>query len=271
MASRVRSYGSPAGGWELAEPAGSPAATGVCGFREWGPPVCRREVPHPDYTLVLSFGDPLLVDAVRHTSFLAGLSDRATRTAHAGAQHGIELRLPPATAQALLRRPLHELANAVVALPDLLGVEADGLVDRLASTPDWERRFALLDGYLAGQLADAPPLAAEVHWALEVLTRRHGRVPVGRLARATGWSQRHFTARFREQVGLAPKAYARVLRFHYAYRRMLAAPEQCRAQIAADAGYYDQPHLNRDFRDLAGLAPGALFAAAHPGGLGIAA
>lgn len=70
---------------------------------------------------------------------------------------------------------------------------------------------------------------------------------------------------------MAPKAYARVLRSQRAYRLMRAAPERRWAGMAAQAGYYDQPHLNREFRELAGLPPGALLASALPGGAGLAA
>jgi len=143
-------------------------------------------------------------------------------------------------------------------------------VQRLAEAPDWSARFALLDAEFAGRLAGTAPPAAEVAWALGQLRRHHGRLPVGPLASATGWSQRHFTARFRAQVGMAPKQFARVLRFQHAVGRMRGAPEPCWAEIAAAAGYYDQPHLNRDFRELAGVTPGELLAAALPGGAGTA-
>jgi len=255
---RVRRHSSPAGSWELAV---APSRTGLgdyCGYVEHGEPLRRREVPHDGYTLILSFGDELTVAAAdgaapgRYTSFLAGLHDRAVLTGHTGVQHGIELRLPPLTAYRLL------------------GPGTGRLVQRLAGAPDWSTRFALLDAEFAARLAGTAPPAAEVAWALGRLRRHHGRLPVGPLAAATGWSPRHFTARFRAQVGMAPKQFARVLRFQHAVTRMRGALEPCWAEIAAAAGYYDQPHLNRDFRELAGVTPGELFAAALPGGAGTA-
>jgi methylphosphotriester-DNA--protein-cysteine methyltransferase len=47
-----------------------------------------------------------------------------------------------------------------------------------------------------------------------------GAVPIGRLVREVGWSHRHLIARFRQQVGLAPKTAARLVRFERMWRRL---------------------------------------------------
>lgn len=94
---------------------------------------------------------------------------------------------------------------------------------------------------------------------------------VGDLADELGWSRRHLVARFREQVGLPPKVLARVLRFQRSLR-LRGADGRPRpwAEVALACGYYDQAHLNRDFRQFAGCTPTELLAARLPGGAGIA-
>jgi AraC-like DNA-binding protein len=56
------------------------------------------------------------------------------------------------------------------------------------------------------------------------------------------------------QVGLAPKACARLLRFEHAVE-LLGAPGASPSSVAAEAGYYDQAHLDRDCRQFAGCTP----------------
>lgn len=94
----------------------------------------------------------------------------------------------------------------------------------------------------------------------ERLRQTSGRLGVGQLVDEVGCSHRHLVARFREQVGLAPKAVARVLRFQ-ASLRLLERGGRSLADVAASAGYYDQAHLHREFRDFAGCTPSALLAA----------
>jgi transcriptional regulator GlxA family with amidase domain len=75
------------------------------------------------------------------------------------------------------------------------------------------------------------------------------------LADACGRSHRHFIAGFRDAAGLAPKRYARVLRFQRLLAVLAATPRPAWAQLALDAGYFDQSHLIREFREFAGVSP----------------
>ena len=85
------------------------------------------------------------------------------------------------------------------------------------------------------------------------LVRSGGREPIAEIARDLGWSRRHLTEQFTRAVGVSPKTYARIVRFDRA--RALIAAGGSLGDVALDAGYYDQAHLNRDFREFAGAAP----------------
>jgi AraC-like DNA-binding protein len=90
-------------------------------------------------------------------------------------------------------------------------------------------------------------------------------VPIATLVEELGCSRRHLSARFGEDVGMTPKAFARMVRFERAVDRLRASDEEL-GVIAVDCGYYDQAHFNRDVRAFAGVAPGALLAERHAGG-----
>jgi len=80
-----------------------------------------------------------------------------------------------------------------------------------------------------------------------------GSASIESLAAEIGWSRRHFSARFREAVGLPPKALARLIRIEHAAQRVRAGEPL--ADIAYAGGYADQSHLTRDFRELVGCTP----------------
>jgi AraC-like DNA-binding protein len=222
------------------------------GYREFADrPVARRQVPHPAVTVILSLGPSIAVDGVARHTFVAGLHDGPTWTEFTGEQGGIELRLTPLGARRLFGLPPAELTNEVVAVPLL-----DRLAERLADEDGWERRLDLVESVLAG--ADGPAADPAVAWAWRELRRHGGDVPVSALADEIGWSRRHFTTRFRAEIGLAPKVAARVLRLDRA--RTLLGRGTPAGLVAAQCGYTDQSHLVREFRALAGCTPSTYLA-----------
>ncbi len=273
----IEHHVSPAGDWETVARPPHPALAphvrgGYLGYVERvGAPLRRLEVPHDAIVVILNLGPPLLVGSeapALRRSFVAGLHDRAVVTEHPGEQRGIQLDLTPLGARMLLGLPMRELARRVV---DLDAVVPGELVDRLAALGGWPERFDALDAFLLARLRRAAPPRPDVAFAWSRLVQTHGAVGVAQLCAELGCSRRHLAARFGEDVGLPPKAFARVLRF----QRVLGLLEREGgvgrfADIAAAGGYYDQPHLNRDFRQLAGCTPGEYLARLLPAGRGVA-
>jgi AraC-like DNA-binding protein len=236
----------------------------------------RLEAPFAGVVLIVSFAKKLrVVDAGGGerslTSFVGGLSDGPTYTEHDGDQFGIQIDLTPLAARALLGVPMLELTNRVVELDDVLGARAGQLVDRLYAAGSWEARFLLLDATLGRRLAESePPHPALVHvWSR--LSESQGRMEIGDLCREVGWSRRYLTTRFREEIGLAPKTLARVLRFERVAGLLARGAGARFAEIAYECGYYDQAHLNRDFREFAGTTPGDYVSRLLPDGGGVGA
>lgn len=163
--------------------------------------------------------------------------------------------LRPGAAGLLLGAPAGAFSGAHWALADVWGAAAvDRLRSRLAETVSPTRRLDLFEGALLDRLAGVRRIDPRI---LHALTRLRQATPVAAVAADCGASHRHFTALFREAVGLAPRAWCRVQRFGRALDRLTAEPGIGWAELAAAEGYADQPHFTREFRALAGVTPGA--------------
>jgi AraC-like DNA-binding protein len=270
----IQRHDSPIGRWKMihraAPEALRPHVLGYLGYHEWtGAPFRRLEVPSGEVHVIVSFGPEVRAPApVR--SFVAAPHTRHAIVESDGEQHGVELRLTPIGTHMLLGVPMHELADRVTPIDAVLGRVGAQLPERLATAPDWAARFAVLDGFLARRLEAARAPAPSVEHAWWRLVGTHGATPVERLAEEVGWSRRHLFARFREHTGLPPKVFARILRFQRAAALMARADGPSLCEIALGCGYYDQAHLNRDFREFAGRTPSELMAARLPKGSGYA-
>jgi AraC-like DNA-binding protein len=207
--------------------------------------------------VVISFDEEWWIDGERFTSFAAGLHQQQVTTEHAGRSFGMQINLQPPAAYALFRVPLQTLANRKVALEDVLGEPA--LVERLHDAGEWTARFRLLDTVLTRRLAAGRQASREVRWAWRRLVETDGGIPIRTLGEELGWSRKRIVARFREEVGLPPKAAARLLRFERARALTEEAANPDWTRIALEAGYYDQSHMINDFRLVTARTPATFF------------
>ncbi|WP_208972331.1 helix-turn-helix domain-containing protein [Kineococcus rubinsiae] len=256
-----------------AAPALRPWVAGCSGYREAGVgPVRHLGLPSPWMTLILTLDDPLVVErhpdpaqpGGRFDALVGGLHRTPAVIVHDGRQSGIQVALHPLAARAVLGLPAGELAALDVGLDEVAGADVERVRADLLAAPDWAARFDRVEAWLAARLAvptpgTAPRSAPEVVRAWELL-RRGARVEA--VAREVGWSARHLSGRFRTEVGLSPSALARVSRFDRTRRALQAFPaagETTRprslADVAAEHGYADHAHLDRDFREFAQTTP----------------
>jgi AraC-like DNA-binding protein len=269
-------HDSPLGRWEFAlarpRPPLDSYASRYCGYVEATPgKMRRRETPAAIAVLIIDFGPPIgVLDGgvvvQRAGGFVGGLSDTFTITEHDGLSHGLQINFTPIGARLLCGVPMIELTNRCVDVADVFGVEARPLVAALGEARGWTTRFAIVDRFLRRRLERARALPSWIAHAWRRIDESGGTVVIGELARELGYSRKHVVAHVTRELGLSPKLLARVHRFDRVLRRLQAGGRAVEA--AYDAGYFDQAHLHRDFRQFAGAAPGEFLRRALPDGGG---
>lgn len=116
----------------------------------------------------------------------------------------------------------------------------------------------MLDDVLSAGLGETvTEVPAEVQRAWHGLTTDPGTATVAALAAAVGWSRRHLTRRFHQEVGLPPRQMSRVVRFERSRSLLLSHTRRCRtlSELAAVSGFYDHAHMLHEWNSLAGCLP----------------
>jgi AraC-like DNA-binding protein len=272
---RVLRHQSERGSWELVLRPPDPRLRGYVseyeGYVERGLPPLRQQIPTPLLPVIVNFDSPWRIGSSAtgpsdvFDSFVAGLGVTSSYVAAAGPARCVQVNLTPLGAHLLFGIALHELANEIVPLEAVFPRHLATLADRLEAVATWDERFALLDAILVARMAEARDPSPDVVWAWDVLERTHGKAPIGWICDRLGRSRRHLAQRFRDQVGLPPKTVARIMRFDHAVS-LLGRDGAGLAEVAFECGYYDQAHLNRDFREFAGMSPGRFLHRASPDG-----
>jgi AraC-like DNA-binding protein len=156
--------------------------------------------------------------------------------------------------------PIDLLTNRIVSLDDVWGPNARHLLDRLLTTTgsrDVARSAkCIVEGALIDRLRRLPfETAGAVAARAAVTLFDRNELTVDEVAGRVGMSSRHLRRSFHATVGVGPKTYARFVRFQHALA--LGRSRRTWTEVAQKTGYFDQAHLNADFRELARLSPAA--------------
>jgi AraC-like DNA-binding protein len=150
--------------------------------------------------------------------------------------------------------PIHPLANNALPAESVLGGEVSHLLNRLQNTVAGMELAGAADDFLLRQLRRMVEISP-VELAARQMRRSHGTIDLALLAHHCNLSLRQFERQFRERVGVSPKLFCRVARLEFAVLRKQMNPRLSWTEVASGAGYFDQAHLIRDTRLLAGAAP----------------
>lgn len=216
----------------------------------------RVALPHPEVQLVARFGVPSQPGPDVHAM---GVGQTAHRKVLRRGQRSVTARLRLGATEGVLGVRASEMAGRIVSLEDLWGpVAARRLCDRLAHAEDTVAAAAILEGAIVER--HAAGRAGSGHSALALrAAERLAVASVNEVAAELGVSERHLRRVFLHTIGVGPKQFAKLVRFHRALGNARDHAASGWAGIAAASGYYDQAHLIAEFRAIAGATPRALW------------
>lgn len=151
--------------------------------------------------------------------------------------------------------PAGEFHNLQIPLIDLWKADLSHLEDRLLDAVAVEDCFRILEEFLLAKILRHRQLNPAVVFALDKFQRQYNPDKISQVVRQTGYSAKHFIKLFREQVGLSPKLFSRLQRFHRSIAALATTSEPHWAELAADCGFFDQSHFINEFRYFSGLTP----------------
>ena len=147
--------------------------------------------------------------------------------------------------------PLGELRDRML---DLFALDDRdlALLARLVQSSGFDDVTRLFDRFLSSRLSDA----TDIHLGRMLyhgLCRSAGSGQ-SRFVLSSGYSERHLRRLFQDKLGTSPKTAARIGRLRYTLDAMQRGVQPL-SQIASSAGYFDQAHLNREFKAMIGASP----------------
>lgn len=152
-----------------------------------------------------------------------------------------------------LKIPMTEIFDNGYSARAVIGREIEELLDRSHNTISSGELDSLVQSYFLRKLPDTKESSA-IDYALQHLLKNCN-TDIDKIAGMACMSIRTFERKCKERLGMPAKMYARIARFHKAYKILESRPLISWADLAYEVGYYDQTHFIKDFKEFTRRTP----------------
>jgi AraC-like DNA-binding protein len=152
-----------------------------------------------------------------------------------------------------LNIPMTELFDNGYSAREIIGKEIEELLDKSHDTISFDELDGIIQSYFLSKLSQVKdPLPIDL--ALQHLLVNYN-ISIDKIAGMACMSLRNFERKCKERLGMSAKLYARIARFHKAYKILETKPTIAWTDLAYKVGYYDHMHFIKDFKEFAKQTP----------------
>ncbi|WP_395373481.1 helix-turn-helix domain-containing protein [Marinicella sp. W31] len=155
---------------------------------------------------------------------------------------------------------LHEFTDRCVAVTDIWGQRGQKLHDRLNLLSREREKLLTIGKFLQEEFNRSQQ--SVIDEAVKKVVESRGIIDLKSLEQLSCLSPAQFRKRFREEVGLSPKKYAKIIRINALLRELNQVKEKKQlTDLAYRYHYYDQSHFIKDFKSVVGQTPSRFLSA----------
>ena len=245
-----------------------------CLWRAQGMTAHKRErvLPNAVVEVIINLGnyhkvlarDDYSRERLYRDSWVAGIQNRHLVIESVHETDLVGIRFRPGGAYALFGFPMSELTDDVVELDLIHRRRFADLRERLLQAASTAALFREVESMLLEALDFEHSAHPAVGHLAERIRAWDGAVRISDLVEQVALSHKRLMQLFDRDVGMTPKSLAQIYRFQSVLRRIACDGAPDWSRIAAECGYYDQPHLVHEFRRLSGLTPNEYLASRLP-------
>jgi AraC-like DNA-binding protein len=245
-----------------------------CLWRAQGLTAHKRErvLPNAVVEVIINLGsfhkilerDDYSCERLYRDSWVAGIQNRHLVIESVRETDLVGMRFRPGGAYALFGFPMSELADEVIELDLIRRQRFANLREELLQAGSTAAKFRVVEAMLLRALDFSRSAHPAVAHLADRIRAWDGAVRISELVEQVALSHKRLMQLFQRDVGMTPKALAQIYRFQSVLRRIARQRSPDWSRVAAECGYYDQPHLVHEFRRLSGLTPNEYLASRLP-------
>jgi len=190
---------------------------------------------------------------LRPRNFIGGLHNQSYHVnSGTGDNYCIVVEFKPNSAKYFIPEKLDLFQNAVIDINEIWGATAQLLSQNIDREVSDRRKVEHIESFLLGKFKI--PKKSVIDASVQELISSNGFTRINDLSDNASLSIAQFRKRFREEVGIAPSQYSKIVRIKTALD-MIHKNQYSLTDISYTMGFFDQSHFIKDFKYIIGLSP----------------
>ena len=218
----------------------------------------ERVIPTGSVQLIFHKADRMFSSTksdLQPQSFICGQSIGYSDLKLTGTVRMIVTVFHPNGAKPFFKIPINQFCNFDISVNDLEEISLKELNAKVLDAETNEESINHIEEYLISKLYLSDTFDHKRISAAIQLVNKNTAPNIHLLADACCLSEKQFNRKFSEYVGINPKKFLRIVRFQRALYKLHLNPRDNLAQLASECGFYDQPHMTKEFNTFSGYSP----------------
>ncbi|WP_082232786.1 AraC family transcriptional regulator [Halobacillus massiliensis] len=203
----------------------------------------------------------LTAPSLSKAAFVTGLMTRFEVINFTSNQELFGIRFFSNYSRSFIKYPAQNLTGYQVFLEDIWGKEALPFTQEVMDAQGMKEKIEVVEVKLMSLLNKKRSLPSLdlLQAGLQYIYEGRGGKPIQSLSRELNYSERSIRRAFKEELGVSPKEFSRIVRFQSLLKELYHHPQEEFLKIALKYGYYDQAHFINEFKQFYGMVPSRVF------------
>jgi AraC-like DNA-binding protein len=222
-------------------------------------PVVQKIIPDGFTEVIFHYGDPYEINIrkaweVQPKSVVAGQIKKFFFLKNTGRSKVVGIKFKPAALAQIFGLDMGLITDNVIALQECQNDNLTALGLKVRGLSNYDSAIQVISNYLDELIPEHKVGELAIERAVGMIFQTKGIISVNELCKKLFLTERQLERTFKFYIGLSPKFYSRVIRFHQIFK-LMKEQDKSWISLALEAGYYDQSHFIRNFKSFTGDDP----------------
>ena len=191
---------------------------------------------------------------IRPKSFIGGLHNKAYKIESLGINNFcISVEFKKNAAKYFIKESLPNFFNNLVEISEVWGDSSINLSQKILEEDNIINKINHIEEFFSKQFIKQD--CTLIDSIINKISSNNGFIKVTELSQQVGLSESHFRKKFRDEVGVSPSQYCKIIRINSSMKLINNLPNKSLTELTYLLGYFDQSHFIKDFRSLCGSSP----------------